>query len=347
MNARWSVTIVLMCALAIGCAAQDTAPSGGKLARFYATLEGLRWLKREQDITGAWRSDTGERDRELTGLALWAYCNYACTDRQPKELAETVGQAVNYLVASCDREGSFGESMVGQAICTIALVDFAAMAHGDRARAAGAAAQRAIDYIVKQQGENGLFSGGDVKITLWQIMTLWHARIEVQVPETAMARAKKALALIAGGGRPICPKVDASGRMTGEPSVALAALCCFLRSAFDRRVRLRDDAGFKWLVRDDRHLKIARDGKDIDTIDCLALALFVTGGDRWRVWYPVLARGLRSGQIRDGKLRGSWPANSRGERIRRTALATLIVRSPYRGPTDENGLPIPLQLSPD
>lgn len=143
-------------------------------ADFRAIRAGLRWLKNAQDRkTGGWDAQKWganhrRRDAGVSGLALLTFLAYGCNDvpRGPMaEFAPTVRAAVTYLIEKQQgspgegTEGWFGEKMYSQAICTMALAEASAMLQNQvLRRRARAAAQKGLDYVIRQQPDHGSFT---------------------------------------------------------------------------------------------------------------------------------------------------------------------------------------------
>jgi len=143
-------------------------------------LEGLRWLKRNQNTgSGGWAWDgasTAAADDAVSGLALYAFLTAGCTDQQPPEFALTVESATQYLISKSDngvfyRGGSV--CMYTTGICTMALAEAARMAENESLReAARDAAEEGIEYMASRQATStggwGYGGGGhDISVTGW------------------------------------------------------------------------------------------------------------------------------------------------------------------------------------
>jgi len=143
-------------------------------------LEGLRWLKRNQNTgSGGWDWDgasTAAADDAVSGLALYAFLTAGCTDQQPPEFALTVESATQYLISKSDN-GAFyrGGSvcMYTTGICTMALAEAARMTENESLReAARETAEEGIAYMASRQSTSvgGWSYGGgghDISVTGW------------------------------------------------------------------------------------------------------------------------------------------------------------------------------------
>ncbi len=295
----------------------------------------IRWLKQAQDPnTGGWSSGrwggAPGLDRGVSGLALLAFFDYGCIDANPKEFAETVRKAIEFLV-SCQRDdGSFGENMYTQAICTMALSEASLMLR-DRGlrRACRAAAQKGVDLIVQRQPPHGVFES-DVVLTAWQSMALRSARItRLTVPEQAQRRVERFLALCVAEGPGTSKRIDTEGRHLTQPELSAAAAVLAARRLSGRDRRSKECiAQAKWLATGDKDLEIARAARDLHAVFFMTGAAFFMGGDHWRRWNAAFNRPLGRRQVREGPDRGSWPVAGTayghvGGRVYTTAIACL------------------------
>lgn len=301
----------------------------------------LRWLKRAQDPkTGGWSSEkwggAPGLDRGVSGLALLAFFNYSCTDKHPSEFAEIVRKAVEFLLSRQRDDGSFGENMYTQAICTMALSEASVMLRDwSLRRTCRAAAQRGVDFIVERQPPHGVFQS-DVVVTAWQSMALESARmVFLKVPEEAGRRTERFLALCVAEGPGTPQRIDAEGRHITRPKLSTTAAALAVRRLSDGDRRSKECiAQANWLATGDKDLEIARAARDLHTIDFMTTAAFLAGGKRWRRWNAAFNRPLARRQAREGPDRGSWPVAGTayghvGGRVYTTAIACLTFpRSP-------------------
>ena len=152
-------------------------------------LEGLRWLKRNQNTgTGGWDWDgtsTGAADDAVSGLALYAFLTAGCTDQEPPEFASTVENATQYLVSKSENGVFYRGSSVCMytiGICTMALAEAARMIENETLRnAARDAAEDGLKYMAGKQSAStggwGYGGGGhDISVTGWCVEAVAQAK---------------------------------------------------------------------------------------------------------------------------------------------------------------------------
>ena len=148
-----------------------------------ATARGLAWLARQQKLEGNWLFDGSSSTDTIaaTGMSLLPYLGTGQTHKKSPKYSKTVERGLTYLIAKQKADGSFetaGFTMYTQGIATIALCEAYAMTK-DRDLLLKPA-QKAIDFIVKSQGENGSWgyqpgTRGDTSILGWNVQALYAA----------------------------------------------------------------------------------------------------------------------------------------------------------------------------
>ena len=162
---------------------------GGNDETEQAVAAGLAWLAKKQLDDGSWRFDAkgnNSKDPKIaaeelkvandriaaTGMALLPFLANGETHVFAKKYKKIVRDGLEYLADHLEEDGHFkGRGNYSQAIATIPLCEVAGMTSDPKYLEA---AQRACDYIVKNQAENGSWgysgkSDGDTSILGWQI----------------------------------------------------------------------------------------------------------------------------------------------------------------------------------
>ena len=107
-----------------------------------------------------------------------------------------VGRALKYLMSRQNRQGDYGGGMYAHGLATIAICE----AYGMTADPAlGKSAQRAINFIVAAQSDNGGWryqprEGGDTSVVGWQVMALKSGQMAgLDIPAVTVYRTIKFL----------------------------------------------------------------------------------------------------------------------------------------------------------
>jgi hypothetical protein len=167
------------------------AEGGGNAASEAAVAKGLAWLKRQQKPDGRWTMVDGRSNDDFgaTGLALLPFLAAGVThkidpnDPNSKEYSRTVDLGLRYLVNKQQGNGLLGTDSTfkhySHAICTIALCEAVGMSGDAGLRRP---AQRAIDYLVKNQHNGGgwrYFANqpGDTSVTAWCLQALQSGKL--------------------------------------------------------------------------------------------------------------------------------------------------------------------------
>jgi hypothetical protein len=186
------------------------ATGGGNARSEAAVALGLIWLAKQQKGNGSWIYDGTSRSDTVasTGMSLLPFLAAGQTHKVSKDnkYNRTVEGGLKYLIANQRKDGSFNTSsgMYAHAIATVALCEALGMS-GDRSLLQGPA-QRAVNYILSAQGNNGSWgysanTNGDTSIVGWQIQALHSAKLckELTVDKKAFDRARKFLDEVASG----------------------------------------------------------------------------------------------------------------------------------------------------
>lgn len=164
---------------------------GGNPASEAAVAKGLKWLQKQQKPDGRWPMVEGSSNDEFgaTGLALLPFLAAGVThkldpkDENSKEYHKTVDLGLKYLINKQQGNGLMGSDFTfkhySHAICTMALCEAAGMS-GDPALRRPA--QRALDYLVKNQHSGGGWrystnQPGDTSVTAWCLQALQSGKL--------------------------------------------------------------------------------------------------------------------------------------------------------------------------
>jgi hypothetical protein len=207
---------------------------GGSEASEEAVMLGLAWLTQKQNKDGSWTFD-GAMPNETsaaTGLSLLAFLG-AGQSHKAGRYKQTVQAGLDWLVNNVDQNGRFmgATTMYGQGIATLALCE----AYGlTQDRAILAKAQSAINFIQRNQGQNGSWGYqpgaiGDNSIVGWQIQALHAASLtqDIKVDKNVI---KKAIAFLnfsgAGQYKSMYGYVDSNG---AQPATNLTSIGLLMR----------------------------------------------------------------------------------------------------------------------
>lgn len=318
---------------------------GGTALTEDAVMEGLRWLARNQQRNGSWslRGPYGdgslrENAEAATAMALLAFQGHGHT-HQPlpgDEFPRVVSRGWNWLLARQYDDGHFysdvGDArLYTHAQCTIAICELYAMT---RDRELRKPAQKAVDYCVKIQTEDGGWrynpgSGEDLSVTGWFAMALQSARMAgLEVPSDTFSRLSKYLDTVQHeyGSR---YSYQARGR-GATPAMTAEGLLCrqYLGWEHDDE-RLLNGVAFlldylpEWNERNVYHWYYATQ------------VMHHMEGEAWRKWNGVTRQLLPENQEKRGRERGSWDPTgdrwgSQGGRLYTTCLSIYILEVYYR-----------------
>jgi hypothetical protein len=327
--------------------AKLAASEGGNAASEKAVEEGLKWLAKHQDKSGAWSLDAfsqvddcdGEcrnpgvnSDAGGTGFGLLPFLGAGYTHKTGK-YKNTVQKGLDWLIADQTKEGTFQNCMSGtlyaHGVATIALCEAYAMTKDPKLKAP---AQRAIDYIVMAQHQGGGWrygpgQAGDTSVTGWQVIALRSAQQGgLRIPRSVFTKVSGYLDSVqtdkAGSGYRYMP-----GDRITDAMVAEGLLCRVYTSSKLRRGELR--AGVEYLQ---EHLP--RVGGELYYWYYATQVLHHYGGEPWDEWNHVMRDLLIESQATEGHARGSWAPqgghDNSGGRVYATSLALLTLEVYYR-----------------
>ncbi len=345
---------------------------GGNEASERAVALGLAWLARQQKQDGSWVYDASAKGEVIasTGMALLAFLGAGETHLGKGKYQKTVQAGLNFLLGRLPPEGANkgkfagAGTMYAHAIGTTALCE----AYGvTKDKNLLKAAQAAVDYIQKAQGNNGSWgyfanTNGDTSIVGWQIQALQAARLakDIVVDDKVIKNAVKFLDLAGGGSRK--QKYGYNDNTGAAPGTSLTAVGLLCRYYIDGWTP--DNAGMAEGVIGlmDRApggtTKTPREKKphlDMYYFYYATQVVHFFEGDEWKDWNdgPKAADGTRKGGMRDWLIelqnkkedadQGSWDpeagfiGNQCG-RLGTTVLCVLTLEVYYRHPVNLQNL---------
>jgi hypothetical protein len=318
-----------------------------KRAALEAADAGLQWLAKVQEADGHWdsakRGAKGPDDIAVTAAALLAFLNAGHSGKN-SQYADAVRRAGDWLIAQQKpddgiRKEAAGKTGPAHAFAGLALAELYAMTQN---RAAGVAAQKAVDYSVKSYqvpysgwgNEPG--KGPNLAATVWFVMQLKSAKIAGLKADGAGFQ----------GAMGFLDKVsDRQGRcgpepgMTSTPAMTAAGMIC---------------RQFMGVPRDDKAVSGAADylltglpaweapkdepnGGNAWVSEEMSVtyfwygthAMFYMGGKHWQEWGRKLQPLMVEKQAKDGETKGSWeplgPPDRLYGRVWTTAMGASIL----------------------
>ena len=339
---------------------------GGSVEGEEAVMLGLAWLAQVQKPDGNWVYDMGHvRDlSSATGLAVLAFTGAGQSHKEGR-YKQTVQAGVNWLVADVDMSqspdrGKFKSGtkphghMYSQGIATLALVEAYGLTHDPKLKPA---AQAAIDYIQRAQGQNGSWGyesglNGDTSIVGWQLQALHAAQLtqDLVVNPKVIENAIKFLDFAGTGPNKAVYGYSGPGGSPTEALTAIGLLCRYYVSGWRS-----ETAGFAEGSKGLMKRSIAgRSGGQLRDLYYYYYATQVVrfyGGEEWKTWNegPVGPDGKRKGgmpdwllslQVKNPTHRGSWdPENgwfgSGCGRLGTTCICLLTLEVYYRYTPEE------------
>lgn len=333
---------------------------GGSEASEEAVMLGLAWLTQMQQKDGSWVYD-GSMPQETsaaTGMALLAFLG-AGQSHKTGRYQQTVQAAVDWLVKNLDNDGKFtgASTMYGQGIATLALCEAYGLTQDKKILDA---AQSAINFIQKKQGQNGSWgyepgTQGDNSIVGWQVQALHAASLTQDIKVDPKVIKKAIQFLDFSGAGPLKSMYGyTDSNVNVGPATNLTAIGLLMRYYIDGwRSKNRGFAeGVKGLMTR-APTPQAKPGFDMYYYYYATQVVRFYGKEEWNTWNdgPKAADGTRKGGVQDWLIslqdrtsvnRGSWPpeiGNIGGccGKLGTTALCLLTLEVYYRyTPEDAN-----------
>jgi hypothetical protein len=315
---------------------------------------GLEWLASHQAADGHWSLDGFHKDGRCecadpgqandiagTAYALLPFLAAGHTHKQePHRNRGNIKRGLNYLLIKQNRAGDFGGGMHAQGLATMALCEAFGLT---TAAAIKEPAQRALDFIVAAQAENGGWASAagkkpDTMTTAWQVMALKSGHMGgLNVPAPVFRGVTRFLDSVASADRsrygltgPPAPRPKDN---PPEPTSAAGLLC---------RQYLGWGPRNPALVAGMAELKKAGPSKQLKDMNYLYFATQVmhhAGGDDWYAWEQkrkdmLLGTQDRGSDPRHPHQKGSWspegdPGCAEHGRLACTSLALLNLEIYY------------------
>jgi hypothetical protein len=321
---------------------------GGNAASEAAVALGLVWLAKMQKANGAWVYDgsSAADTPAATGMGLLPFLAAGQTHKKPLgkasiDYTQTVAKGLDFLLKSQQPSGSFAgaSNMYSHAIATLALCEAYGMT-GDKGKLQYPC-QRAINYIITGQGNNGSWGyvakgEGDTSIVGWQVQALKSAEMckDLTVDKGVQRKASRFLDSVSDSS-----KKATYGYRTGPgaPGTALTAVGLLCRYYIDGwgSVHPGMSEGVKGLV---TRRPPSPNQFDMYYYYYATQVVHFHEGDVWhKDWNPKMRDMLINMQVKanNDKVRGSWDADkaiigSSCGRLGTTCLALLTLEVYYR-----------------
>ncbi|MBA4188115.1 MAG: hypothetical protein C0467_08860 [Planctomycetaceae bacterium] len=294
-----------------------------------AVALGLLWLARQQKSDGGWEFDAGDKAERVaaTGLAVLTFLGAGETHTDKGKYQKTVEMGIAWLIKGMPLKGGNAGKLSGnayaQGIGALALVEAYAVTRDEKIEAA---AQAAVDYIIKAQAANGSWgyspgSAGDTSITGWQVQALRVAQLTktLLLPAATLKKCGEFLDTTAGGKqKAVYGYIERAGAAPGTSLTAVGLLCRHHLEGWGPKHEGMAE-GVTGLV------KRARNTTPTDSYFLYYASQVVRnfGGEEWETWNegPKADDGTRKGGgVRDtliglqdkkpGPNQGSFPADA-------------------------------------
>ncbi|MEO1009244.1 MAG: prenyltransferase/squalene oxidase repeat-containing protein [Planctomycetota bacterium] len=318
--------------------AQDAPAAGEPAAEITPELDiaidrGLRFLAEQQNEDGSFGDGNWGRGVAVTSLAGLAFMADGHTPGRGR-YGEQVRRALEYVLDRSSESGLLADDqapspMYGHGFAALFLGEVYGMAGGDpelneRLHEAVVKAVRLIERSQNEEGGwryNPVPNDADVSVTICQVMALRSARnagIEVSkdVIDDAVEYVKS------------CQNADGGFRYQRRPgrsawprSAAGVATLFYAGEFADESI----DDGTNYLLREALPGRGLRRGYFYYGHYYAVQAMFLAGGDAWRIWWPATRRELI--EIQDAT--GAWPDRSVGTAYG-TAMALIVLQMPKR-----------------
>jgi len=310
---------------------------GGTTMSEACVARGLRWISRQQNPDGGWGLKGGRSDAAGTSLALLPFLGAGQT-QHVGQYQEEVSKGLRWMIQNQGPDGDLragttgNHGMYAHGQAAIVLCEAFAMTGDEALRAP---AQKAVDFIVKAQHQQGGWryqpgQAGDTSVVGWQLMALQSARAaHLDVPEDTMERAEYFLDSVQHRNGALYA-YQAKGRGPTETMTA-EGLLCRMYLGWNRNDNPEMVEGVDFLV--DSHLPRPQQA-NIYYWYYATQVMHHMGGKQWEKWNEKMRPLLVKSQITSGKEAGSWTPRGQwggaGGRLFETALSTCTLEVYYR-----------------
>ena len=315
--------------------------NGGTPACEEAVLNGLRWLKDNQNDDGSW----GPQKNAMTGLVLLAYFGH-CETPKSTEFGDSCQKAILYLVDyGMKNDGKLSGSMAANAgpyehaIATYALAEATTFCKqiAYEIPSLTEVTEKAGQYIIDNQHESGGWAYGysradnahnDSSVVGWQLQALKacsHIDIKFRGMDTS---AKKGLKYLA-----TCQAPDGSFGYTGpggRTSLTGVGVLCHQMWGEGKSKEARDGVKF---IKKNFKLDWKTTDSDLYSHYYASQAMMQAGGSDWKSYNSDFRDQLLNNQNSDG----SWKApafsghgQSANSTVYNTTLCVLMMEVYYR-----------------
>jgi hypothetical protein len=324
---------------------------GGTTRTEAAVTRGLDWLSRHQAADGRWSikhaghgedCDCGNpgsvvSDSAATSLALLPFLGAGQTHLVGKYKQE-IGRGLEWLVNNQLSDGDFSRGSTGNTRMyahgqgAIVLCEAFMLSGDTRLRAP---AQKAIDFIVKSQHEQGGWrympgEAGDTSVLGWQVMALQSARMAgFDVPPSTIAHAQRYLDQVEwrnGAWYGYVPGQKPTFTMTAEGLLCRMYLGWTLETRGGKLIE-----GGKWLL--ENHPPTQKP-LNMYYLYYATQTLHHIGGETWSKWNIQMRNVLVESQQTRGHMLGSWTPMDQhdrtGGRLFATSTAICCLEVYYR-----------------
>lgn len=315
------------------------ADMGGTKESEAAVSRSLGFLAQQQDDDGHWSgegkgSTRGRHDVAITGLGTLCFLAGDHTPTREGPYQEKVKKAVDFLLSKQKADGDLrgGGDMYDHAIATLTVAEAAVMTQQDKYILA---AKKAADFIVKAQNrQTGGWryapqDAGDTSVLGWQVMALHSAaQLGYEVPKETKDSALRWLNSVSPGNKLL------AGYQGPPLTPTMTAEAVFSRILLGQQLtsdQLEDVS--KYLMSNPPQ-STPGEGKSEYYWYYATMAMMHMRSSSWPQWNEKMRDLLVKSQKHDGKLDGSWDADTKygphGGRIYTTSMATLTLEVYYR-----------------
>lgn len=323
---------------------------GGTASTEAAVMAGLDWLARNQMSDGGWSLNGPytngariENEEAATAMALLAFQGRGYTHKSDPHdrFTKAVIKGWRRLLRSQDEQGNFFREAPSyhryytQAQCAIALCELYGMTRDEAYREP---AQRAIDYLVETQSDQGgwkytPYGRSDLSVTGWVVMALQSARMAgLEVPSPTLDAVREFLDSVSiGEGSYRGSEYAYEVRQGPKISMTAEGLLCRQYLGW-KRGDVRLGAGVEKIL---QNLPAWRTRRNVYYWYYATQVCHHMEGDAWNKWNGVMRQMLPENQVKRGRERGSWtPRGDRyedaGGRLYVTCLSIYTLEVYYR-----------------